>query len=61
MPSDPLPPLENDITQGAVRDNQSITSDWQPLQDLIDGVVLREVKPVCKRSGGVLTEIYRRD
>lgn len=46
---------------GAKQDSQSITSDWQPLQDLIAGVVVHEVKNVPRRSGGHLTEIYRLD
>jgi len=52
---------QDEIVKSAVSDTQSITSDWQEIQDLIDGVIVREVKNVCKRSGGVLTELYRRD
>lgn len=46
---------------GASKDNQSITADWLKLQGLIDGVQVREVKNVCKRQGGVLTELFRND
>ncbi len=53
--------LDQQMVHGATRDNQSITSDWQPLQTNISGVVLREVKNVYKRSGGTLTELYRQD
>ena len=47
--------------EGAVKDQRNITADWQPLQELIAGVELREVKNVCKPGGGVLTEVFRRD
>jgi dTDP-4-dehydrorhamnose 3,5-epimerase len=47
--------------RGAARDGQSITADWQPIQPLIDGVEVREVKNVVRPSGGWLTEIWRRD
>jgi dTDP-4-dehydrorhamnose 3,5-epimerase len=43
----------------AVRDPVSITADWSPLQDPIDGVLVREVKNVVKRNGDVLCEIFR--
>lgn len=49
-----------DISQFAIKDNQSITSDWIPLMKLINGVKLIEVKNVAKESG-YLTEIYRND
>jgi dTDP-4-dehydrorhamnose 3,5-epimerase len=45
---------------GCTRDAQSITRDWQPLQALIDGVQVREVKHVAK-DNGYLTEIWRDD
>ena len=45
---------------GATQDEQSITRDWQPLQPLIEGVRVREVRPVPK-DNGVLTEIWRAD
>ena len=45
---------------GAKRDAQSITRDWQPLQPLIEGVVVREVHNVIKDNGR-LTEIWRAD
>ncbi len=46
--------------RGAKRDAQSITADWQPLQPLIDGVVVREVRNVIK-DNGYLTEVWRED
>ncbi|WP_051079952.1 cupin domain-containing protein [Thioalkalivibrio thiocyanodenitrificans] len=46
---------------GAVRDRQSITSDWMPTGlSLLDGVVLREARNVVKANGR-LTELFRRD
>lgn len=47
--------------EGAAKDQQSITADWQPRQDLIDGVHVREVKHVMKAGRGMLTEVFRRD
>ena len=45
----------------ATRDQQSITSDWELTTiDLIDGVVLKEVKNVPK-SEGHLVELFRAD
>lgn len=46
---------------GFIKDKQSITADWSAhgLQ-LIEGVVVREVKHVLKNNGHV-TELYRRD
>jgi dTDP-4-dehydrorhamnose 3,5-epimerase len=49
-----------DETLGAKPDRQSVTADWQPLQQLIDGVVVKEVKNVIK-DNGYLTEIWRDD
>ena len=51
----------NDKHVEPVKDKQSVTQDWMPLQSLIDGVLWREVKHVCRPSGGVLTELFRRD
>lgn len=48
------------MMRGATKDRQSITADWVPLVELIDGVRVREVKNVPKDTG-VLVEIYRRD
>jgi dTDP-4-dehydrorhamnose 3,5-epimerase len=49
------------LLPGAVRDPQSITSQWNPSSlRLIEGVQLREVRNVPKASG-YLTEVYRRD
>lgn len=53
--------IEQGFIEGAVKDRQSITADWLGLQELIDGVKVREVKNVCKRQGGVLTEVFRTD
>lgn len=51
---------ESCLLEGAVKDAQSITSDWNPVQDLIKGVVVKEVKNVPK-TGGVLVEVFRSD
>ncbi len=49
------------LVEGAVRDPQTITSQWNPSQQLlIQGVVVHEVKNVPK-SNGRLTEIFRAD
>lgn len=46
---------------GMVRDKQSITRDWQMVnQKLIQGVVVQEVKSV-PTNNGYLTELYRSD
>jgi dTDP-4-dehydrorhamnose 3,5-epimerase len=46
---------------GTVKDRQSVTRDWQTVdQPLIDGVAVVEVKNVVT-SRGHLTEIYRAD
>jgi dTDP-4-dehydrorhamnose 3,5-epimerase len=45
---------------GAAADRQTVTHDWQPLQDLIAGVQIKEVKNVIK-DNGYLTEIWRED
>jgi dTDP-4-dehydrorhamnose 3,5-epimerase len=50
----------DDVTLGSAPDRQSVTADWQPLQELIDGVVVKEVKHVVK-DNGYLTEIWRED
>ena len=42
------------------RDRQSVTADWEVLRELIEGVVLKEVRHVTKDSGWV-TELWRRD
>ena len=46
---------------GAQQDRQSVTSDWNCVQDVIDGVRVREVKNVVKARGDVLCEVFRRD
>lgn len=48
------------MIEGAAKDRQSITSDWVPLQPLIDGVRVREVRNVPKENG-VLVEVFRRE
>ena len=46
---------------GAKQDPQSVTSDWNSLQDGIEGVRIREMKNVLKSGGDVLCEVFRRD
>ena len=46
---------------GARKDPASITSDWNWLQNAIEGVRVQEVKNVVKSNGDVLCEIFRRD
>jgi dTDP-4-dehydrorhamnose 3,5-epimerase len=46
---------------GAHKDRQGITADWNYLQNLIDGVRIKEVKNVLKSNGDVLCEVFRRD
>jgi dTDP-4-dehydrorhamnose 3,5-epimerase len=53
------PRFQGDLP-GAKKDAQSITRDWQPLQRLIDAVLVREVKQVLKNNGN-LTEVFRAD
>ena len=49
------------LVPGARKDEQSITSDWQfTSQRLIDGVSIKEVKPV-PAGYGYLTEVFRAD
>lgn len=43
---------------GARKDPQLITSEWHKLQELIDGVSVREVLHV-PRDHGVITEVFR--
>ena len=46
---------------GGTKDSQSITSDWELVnQNWIDGVTLRDVRNVPKDTG-YLTEIFRRE
>lgn len=56
---DRIAPAEGAI-EGCTRDPQSVTRDWQPLQTLIGGVRVHEVKNVAK-DNGYLTEIWRND
>jgi dTDP-4-dehydrorhamnose 3,5-epimerase len=43
---------------GAKKDPQLITSDWRKLQELLEGVFVREVLHV-PRDHGVITEVFR--
>jgi len=45
---------------GAARDRQSVTRDWEPQQELIEGVTVKEVCHVAKDNGYV-TEFWRDD
>jgi dTDP-4-dehydrorhamnose 3,5-epimerase len=51
---------EQGMLPGAARDRQSVTRDWQPQLELIDGVTIKEVRHVTKDNGYV-TEIWRAD
>jgi len=46
---------------GAQKDQQSVTSDWNSLQDAIEGVRVREIKNLAKSGGDILCEVFRRD
>lgn len=46
------------MLEGAVKDPQVVTSEWQKVGDGIDGVITREVLHV-PRDHGVVTEAYR--
>jgi dTDP-4-dehydrorhamnose 3,5-epimerase len=46
------------MLQGARKDTQLITESWQKLQELIEGVDVREVLHV-PRDHGVITEVFR--
>ena len=52
--------FQSGLIPGAKKREQSVTTDWTVLGDLIDGVVLKEVRSVMKQNG-FLTEIYRAD
>lgn len=58
--SSPDPDVTAEALLGAVADRQSVTHDWQPLQELIAGVQVKEVKHVLK-DNGYLTEVWRDD
>ncbi len=51
---------EQGSIEGCTKNEQSVTSDWEPHQALIDGVKVKEVKNVPKENG-FLTEIFRAD
>jgi dTDP-4-dehydrorhamnose 3,5-epimerase len=59
VPDDAVAPSVGAL-QGAKRDAQSITRDWQLLREPIVGVDVREVKNVLK-DNGYLTEVWRED
>jgi dTDP-4-dehydrorhamnose 3,5-epimerase len=56
---DELTPAQG-LLPGAARDRQSITRDWETRQELIDGVIVKEVRNVAK-DNGYLTELWRAD
>ncbi len=43
------------------KDRQTVTVDWNSLDEVIEGVRFKEVKNVVKGTGDVLCEIFRRD
>jgi dTDP-4-dehydrorhamnose 3,5-epimerase len=45
---------------GCTKNERSVASDWAPLQKLISGVRVKEIKNVPKENG-FLTEIFRTD
>jgi dTDP-4-dehydrorhamnose 3,5-epimerase len=51
---------EQGMIEGCTKDERNIASDWEPLQELIDGVKVKEIKNVPKENG-FLTEIFRAD
>lgn len=53
-------PTELGWLPGARCDQQSVTRDWQSLQQLIEGVVVREIRNVPKNNG-MLSEVWRQD
>lgn len=52
--------MADGVLPKAKKDQQSITSDWEVKQPLIDGVLVKEVKHVPKNNG-YLTEIWREE
>ena len=57
----PTKPARGPSQFGARQDRQSVTSDWNSLQEPIEGVRVREVKNVPKGNGDLLCEVFRRD
>ena len=53
-------PPEQGQLEGSTKDKHSISSDWEPFQELINGVRVKEIKNVLKENG-FLTEIFRAD
>jgi len=43
---------------GMKRDKQSVTADWESLQQIINGVQIQQMRTVLK-DGAALTELYR--
>jgi dTDP-4-dehydrorhamnose 3,5-epimerase len=52
---------EEGRVEGCSKDAQSVTPEWEPRQELIQGVRVKEVRNVLRDGGGVMTEIFRRD
>lgn len=48
------------MIDGAQKDKQSMTPDWEPVRELIDGVRIKEVKNILTNNG-VTTEVFRED
>lgn len=48
------------MIERATRDSQSVTAGWDVLQDLIEGITVKEVRHVAKENGYV-TEVFRAD
>jgi len=49
-----------DAEGAAAQDEQLVTADWRSTADLIDGVVVHEVRNVPTRNG-ITTEVFRQD
>ncbi len=48
------------MIESAQKDKQSMTPDWEPVRELIDGVRIKEVKNILTKNG-VTTEVFRED
>jgi dTDP-4-dehydrorhamnose 3,5-epimerase len=55
-----LDKLGRDLLARSSKRQQSVTSDWEVLRDLIAGVQYKEVRNVIKNTG-YITELYRAD
>ena len=51
---------EQGLIGGCAKDERSITAEWGPVDPLIDGVKVKEIRNVPKENG-FLTEIFRAD